>query len=133
MVDNNREAKKSANKVVLARGEFYAGPIPNPEALARYEEILPGAADRIIKMAEEQSAHRQKIENEVIKSSIENSKRGQIFGATIAMVAIVLGFILILLDKPGWGLGVIISELVFLAGVFVYNRVSEYQERNRKK
>ena len=98
MVDK-RNLKKSASGVVVAKSEFYAGPIPDPETLARYEEILPGAAERILKMAEYQSAHRRKIEDEVIKSSIENSKRGQIFGVIIALTAIILGFVLILLDK----------------------------------
>jgi uncharacterized membrane protein len=31
----------------------YSGPIPPPESLEYYENILPGAADRILRMAEE--------------------------------------------------------------------------------
>ena len=44
--------------------EFTAlsGPLPPPEMLAQYEEILPGAAERILSMAERQAEHRQKLE-----------------------------------------------------------------------
>ncbi len=31
--------------------ETHFGPIPHPQILARYDEILPGAAERILKMA----------------------------------------------------------------------------------
>ena len=37
------------------------GPIPPAEELARYEEALPGAADRIIGMAEQEQAGRIKL------------------------------------------------------------------------
>ena len=36
------------------RSEF-SGPLPHPEILAKYEDILPGAATRILEMAEEQA------------------------------------------------------------------------------
>ncbi|MFI5089399.1 MAG: DUF2335 domain-containing protein [Terriglobales bacterium] len=39
---------------VAAQVRFSAGPVPPPEALERYNQILPGAADRIMKMAESQ-------------------------------------------------------------------------------
>lgn len=40
------------------RSEF-SGPLPHPEILAKYEDILPGAATRILEMAEEQANHRR--------------------------------------------------------------------------
>lgn len=40
----------------------HSGPIPDPETLAAYDAILPGAAERILGMAERQQISR--IENE---------------------------------------------------------------------
>lgn len=57
--ENKKKEVKEALMVI--RGEMYSGPIPPPEALARYEEIQPGAADRIIKMAEKQQEHRMSL------------------------------------------------------------------------
>ena len=37
--------------------EYFQGPVPPPEALERYESILPGCADRIVSMAEAQATH----------------------------------------------------------------------------
>lgn len=75
--ENKKKEVKEALMVI--RGEMYSGPIPPPEALARYEEIQPGAADRIIKMAEKQQEHRMSLETKAIGGQIDQSKRGQIF------------------------------------------------------
>lgn len=34
----------------------YSGPLPHPETLAKYDQIVPGAAERIITMAEKNGA-----------------------------------------------------------------------------
>ena len=39
--------------------ETFQGPIPPPNVLEAYERLVPGAAERILKMAENQAAHRQ--------------------------------------------------------------------------
>ncbi|MFQ7172706.1 MAG: DUF2335 domain-containing protein [Thomasclavelia ramosa] len=44
----------------------YSGPIPHPSDFEQYERVLPGAADRILTMAENQSAHRQTLEKAAI-------------------------------------------------------------------
>ncbi|WP_373565396.1 DUF2335 domain-containing protein [Bradyrhizobium diazoefficiens] len=36
----------------------HRGPIPSPEQFGGYEQILPGSADRILKMAEKEQDHR---------------------------------------------------------------------------
>lgn len=113
--------------------ERYQGPIPNASELKKYEEVLPGAADRILLMAEKQAEHRQKIETSAIKSNIENSKRGQLFAFVISLIVIGVGFVLILLDKSGWGLAMIIGDLAILAAVFMGNRIREIRELARKR
>lgn len=64
------------------------GPLPDPEDLAKYNQIIPEGADRIMKMAENQSAHRIEIEKVVISSQQVQSQRGQHFGLAIAIVGI---------------------------------------------
>lgn len=67
--------QQSRNDMVLSRRQMavsaeyhHSGPIPDPMTLERYDQILPGAAERIIKMAEDQSTHRREIEKIVIIS-----------------------------------------------------------------
>jgi uncharacterized membrane protein len=45
--DDNEE-----KRVSLLHQEFHAGPLPSPDTLKKYNDILPDAADRIFKMAE---------------------------------------------------------------------------------
>ena len=68
-----------------------AGPIPPPDIMEQYEKTLPGSADRIIKMAENQSEHRQSLEKQRLSFSNREVHLGQIFGFLIGAIAIVTG------------------------------------------
>ena len=48
----------------------HLGPIPHPEILRGYDDLVSGAAARIIELAEEESAHRRKIENKALDANI---------------------------------------------------------------
>lgn len=80
--------------VEAIRSEF-SGPIPPPSIIRGYEEILPGAADRIISMAEGQIAHRQAMERQMVMAESRDSLLGVLFafflgtGCIIAAVMIV--------------------------------------------
>ena len=51
---------------VTTTGIFYSAPLPPASEFERYERVLKGSADRIIKLAENQNAHRRFIENVVV-------------------------------------------------------------------
>jgi uncharacterized membrane protein len=70
------------------RQEIYSGPLPRPEDLGRYNEICPGAADRIITVFEKQSEHRRGLEEKVVTSNIRNERLGQKLAFTLALVVI---------------------------------------------
>lgn len=53
----------------VAQTTFH-GPIPPPDALERYNKVIPGAAERILVMAESETAHRHSQENQAIQSNI---------------------------------------------------------------
>src|SRR5712692_7394312 len=57
---------------------IFFGPLPPPEALGKYEGVLPGAADRIMTMAEKQAEHRQKLESKVVGYNTFNERLGMI-------------------------------------------------------
>jgi Predicted membrane protein len=74
---------------ILQVSHSYSGPIPSPEVLAAYEAISPGAAQKIIEMAQNQSTHRIKLEEIVVVSREKQSQRGQYFAfiLTLALIA----------------------------------------------
>jgi uncharacterized membrane protein len=119
--------------VTTIEGVSYRGPLPPPQILQGYEELLPGAAERIFAMAEENQKHRHKLESEVIPRKSRNETRGQFFGFILAIVTIGIGAFLIYLDKNVIGLSVILTELVLLVTLFIYTDQQKRKELGRKK
>lgn len=110
----------------------YSGPLPPPEALARYNEILPGAADRIIAMAERQSQHREEIETAVINGNIQEQKRGTRYGFIIAMTVAIGSIYLLATGHAITGSITLFSDLGSLVGVFVYGKKQQREELGKK-
>ena len=48
--------------VAISRTEFNSGPLPVPSLLEEYDRIVPGGAERIFALAEEQTRHRLEME-----------------------------------------------------------------------
>ena len=116
----------------VSRQYSFSGPLPPPETLEKYNQAVPGATERILAMAEQQSQHRQRIETKVIDSNIFVQKVGPFLGFVIAMTAVVGGIVLILKGKDGYGLAAIVSALTALAGVFVYGKRQQKKELDSK-
>ena len=90
--DNEEDPKKSSSITVAgfmaeSRMEF-SGPIPPPNILRQYEDILPGATDRILTMAEAQSKHRQHMEKTVVEGDTKRSAQGLWAGTVIVLATL---------------------------------------------
>jgi uncharacterized membrane protein len=101
--------------------------------LARFNEIIPDGAHRIVAMAESQQRHRQDLESAVVHGNVNAQNRGQWFGFIVAMTAVLGGLGLIAFDKSTEGLATIITAIAGLAGVFVYGRYVQHKERADKR
>ena len=55
-------ATTADEEITFSSFEQHSGPLPHPSTLEGYEVICPGAADRIISMAEEALRHRNEME-----------------------------------------------------------------------
>lgn len=98
-IQKEEKAEIQLKRVVaeVMQSEF-SGPIPPPSIIKGYEEVLPGSADRIIGMAERQSAHRQAMEQRMVLIEARDSLLGILFafllgigciGAAVMMVIMV--------------------------------------------
>ncbi len=102
--------------------EYFSGPIPPPSVMRQYEEILPGSAERILKMAENQSSHRISMESKIIPRQQRESTLGQIFGFILSLLLIGYG-IYAMKEGHAWIGGIIVTvTLVSLAALFVVGR-----------
>lgn len=133
--NNELPDKQNQNDLVVRQTQvqFSSGPLPPPEILKRFDEIVPGAAERIIKMAEEQSLHRKDLEKKVIESDIARSKWGQILGFIIAIIGLAVSAIVAVYGNAIAGGIIGIGTLASLVGVFMYGTKTRSNERLEKK
>lgn len=90
------EQKDEAIKaLMIIKEEAFEGPIPPPSLFREYEATLPGSADRILKLAESQQAHRIEIEKTAVNSQMRQGERGQVFGFIIFLIGIALTIVFI--------------------------------------
>lgn len=94
-IDIPNQATRRESRVTTAA---FSGPIPPPDLLSGYESACPGAADRIIRMAEEEGVHRRSVQKLVVDAQIEEvrsqfaeAKRGQICAVVIAVAGLFAG------------------------------------------
>lgn len=92
LVSGGSKVQVVAQMVSLVE-ERFAGPIAHPRHLREYEDICPGAADRIIRMAESNLSHAQNIQTVAIKGDIADVSAGRIYGfsALLALILAALG------------------------------------------
>jgi len=79
------------NRVVMTQVTHRSGPLPDPQTLAEYDRVVPGAAERILVMAERQQAHRQNLEAADLQAAVLFAKRGQWMALCITVLAFVVG------------------------------------------
>ena len=102
----------------------FEGPLPPPSMYREYDRVLPGSADRILAMAEREQAHRVSIEGTALKASANDSKLGQYFGFSLALVCIVGGIYLAIQGQTVAAVALIVASAIGLAGRFLTNRAS---------
>jgi len=81
MPQNKSSARRQGNKpqqaqvAVRQEEHHYEGPIPPPSILQHYDTIVPGAAERIIAMAEGEIQHRRAVEVQQVNADIQTRAR----------------------------------------------------------
>ena len=122
----------SSGLVLHAEASSFSGPIPPPGILEKYNEIIPNGAERIMAMAEKQSAHREWLEKRVVDGGVRSQTRGAWFAFIIAILATSGGICLIYQGKSVAGLTTILGSVAGLVGVFVYSKHEQKAERIEK-
>jgi len=120
-------------QVVSVKSRIVSGPLPSSEELAKYEQIAPGAANRLLTLVEQQSAHRISIETYVIRNQQIQSYVGQILGFLVA-IAFLIGAVYTVIHGNAIS-GTIIGslDLIGLVTVFVLGRSSQRRNLDNKQ
>lgn len=133
---SRHDASSRIEQVRFERRELTASaffsPIPPPEILAGYEGILAGSANRILTMAENQSAHRQKMETKVTDNDVLMSRLGLACAFALGLIGLVGGSYVETIVKNGAGAAIAGTSLAGLTWVFVYGTYTRRQERTER-
>jgi uncharacterized membrane protein len=96
----------------------YEGPLPTSREFAGYEQALPGAAERILTLAEKEAEHRRANQDKLVISSVKLSGRGQIFALIIAVLSLVAVGFSIYFKEPLASIAPTIVAITGLASIF---------------
>ncbi len=108
--------------IIQQRHSFRSGPLPDPAELEAYNSVIPNGADRIMKMAEAQSAHRIELEKSVIGSQQRQGTCGQVFGLIIGLTGLSLATYAAVNGQPWFGSAIGGTTLVGLVSAFLVSR-----------
>lgn len=98
---------EAAQVVSMMIAQSHSGPLPPAREFANYDKALPGAAERILAMAEKEQGHRHGIEKDLIRREIGFKSRGQLFAflGLLVMLAAVLAMAIMGHAAAGASLG----------------------------
>lgn len=104
---------------IRVKQSTHIGPLPDPETLAGYERIFPGAAERILRQSEDQTRHRQKIERKIAAHNNFQGSFGAVASFLLPITALLVGAYIILQGLSIAGLGTIMIGIIPIVGYLV--------------
>lgn len=126
--DSGSEYGPSLNIVAAA----WRAPIPPPDMLRQYDEVVPGAAERIFRVWEAQSEHRIAVERTFAIGDSRRAYLGLACAFVLSLLLIAVGTYAVIWGNPWVGVATFSLDIAVLAGVFVYGTNSRRRERERK-
>ena len=97
-----------------AQLEIHQGPLPHPEILRGYEELLPGSADRIFRLVEREQTKDHIVQYALVASTV---------------IGPILGTVLVLLGHTPVGIVPIVAPIAFTAVGVVRSILASGEDR----
>lgn len=119
MKNSNPGHNHNNNVIKVVEEAHYSGPLPRPEDLAKYDQVVPGSAERIIAMAEREMAHRHEGDRRTQKGVITTT----IISICFAFISVIIlsGLTLFALIKgyEAAATSIAVGSIAAVAGVFI--------------
>ena len=112
--------------------KYHSGMLPDSETLRAYNDIIPQGADRLLRLIENQSEHRQSIEAKVLDRDARRADWGVWTAFALAFTAILSGSFLVFHGHDWAGLGSQGLGIGTLVYTFIYGTNSRREERQTR-
>lgn len=122
LVPQSQRAEIVTRIHTLLVSEKFSGPMPHPRHLREYEDILPGSAERILRMAEESLAANQKMDEMIVRGGIADATRGMNYGLLAFLASLAGALICAAIGQPILGGGFLASSIMGAVAVFIKGR-----------
>lgn len=126
------EDKREEFITILTQEVRHSGPLPRPDDLARYEQILPGLAERIVRLPEREQEHRHRVVERAVERDYEIRRCGQRYALVGMAILIAFATLLAILGDSAWAARVAIGTVVATVGIFVTGKFADYQSERTK-
>ena len=127
-VSNKRT--KNGNQELQVMTAFQ-GPLPSPEILQGFENVLPGAAERIMTMAEKEQSSRHSLEKKVSTASVIAMIIGVVFAFLGLLIVSGLIYYSLTLGNSEVAIALATTALGTVVMAFLgYRKVRKKQEQN---
>lgn len=130
------EAEQKAAMVgYTSESSVFQGPLPSPELLSGYEDVMSGSTEMFFKMAWEQQQHRFGLDRATVdmnRELIKNGRIGQYIGALLVIILTIAGTICALMGRESVAQAIFITTIVGVAGIFVVDRISPVGKKTEK-
>ena len=103
----------------------FSGPIPHPEIMQGYNAIIPGAAERILTMAEDDAKHQRAIEMAALNAAKSEVRLGQWLGFIIGIAALGTSLTAIFLGAEVVAGIIGGTTVVGLVSAFIFGRIKQ--------
>lgn len=104
-----------------------SGPLPSPELLAQYDQVMPGLAERIVSMAEREQVHRHTIDHLEVEQPHRLARTGQRLAFGVTAMVLAVATVLAILGHATVAAIIAGLDVVTLAGLFLYSQKSGYE------
>jgi uncharacterized membrane protein len=98
-------------------------PLPDHQEMAGFKSVQADLPDRIVNQWERETQHRHDLERQIVEANVTNRARGQFIGAYLATLVVVVGAVLIILNRQVAGLATLLPGIGLLVGRFVVHEI----------
>lgn len=109
-----------------------SSPVPPAELLMGYNDAIPDGANRLFTLVENQSQHRQQLENKMASGQLDISRRGQTFALMVTLFFGSIGGVLAYMGQKEVAIAIFTVTIGAIASCFIVGQLNQKRNLDQK-